>query len=327
MSLWSHIRLVYIWRTLGIIVYEFGTNFFGYRRKVKTDKKLNGQVVVVTGANTGIGKETAYQMTLREAKVYIGCRDVVKGETAVKEIQTMNPKADIKLLKLDLSSLQSVRHFAKELSQLESKVDILINNAGVMACPELQTEDGFEMQFGTNHLGHFLLTLHLVPLLKKSSAARVVTVSACAYKCGEIHLNNINLRNGDYHPLIAYMQSKLANVLFSRELANRLRHTQVKTYALGPGVIDTDLKRHVEKVDETKGKGFMERRLMMTPFMGCQTTLYCALDEGLADETGYFYDNCQRIDYMIPEAKDYKTAKALWELSEDLVKLEDHLRI
>ncbi|CAG2176944.1 unnamed protein product, partial [Oppiella nova] len=116
MGVWSQIRLVYFWRLLVVMVYEFTTNFFGFRRKVKTDKKLNGQVVVVTGANTGIGKETAYQMTLREAKVYIGCRDVKKGETAVKEIQSMNPKADIKLLKLDLSSLQSVRHFAKELS-------------------------------------------------------------------------------------------------------------------------------------------------------------------------------------------------------------------
>ncbi|CAG2176601.1 unnamed protein product [Oppiella nova] len=328
MGVCGQLRLVHLWRFLLTCVYEFGTNLLGLRGRVKSDKKLNGQVVVVTGANTGIGKETAYQMTLREAKVYIGCRDVVKGETAVKDIVALNPKADIKLLKLDLSSLQSVRHFAKDLSQLESKVDILINNAGVMACPEWQTEDGFEMQFGTNHLGHFLLTLHLVPLLRKSSAARVITVASSGHGLGNIHLNNINLRNGDYHPWFAYGQSKLANVLFSRELAKRLRHTNINTYSLNPGAIDTDLQRHVEKSDDKpKGKGFMRRNLLMTPFMGSQTTLYCALEEDLDDETGYYYDNCRRIDYMIPEANDDKTAKALWILSEDFVKLEDHLRI
>ncbi|CAG2173112.1 unnamed protein product, partial [Oppiella nova] len=125
--------------------------------------------------------------------------------------------------------------------------------------------------------------------------------------------------------------SKLANVLFSRELAKRLRHTYINTYSLHPGVIDTDLGRHVgETDDKLKGKGFkgfMRRNLLLTPFMGSQTTLYCALEEDLDDETGYYYDNCQRIDYMIPEANDDKTAKALWKLSEDFVKLEDHLRI
>ncbi|CAG2172541.1 unnamed protein product, partial [Oppiella nova] len=118
MGVWGQLRLVHLWRFLLTCVYQFGTNLLRLRGRVKSDKKLNGQVVVVTGANTGIGKETAYHMTLREAKVYIGCRDVVKGETAVKDIVALNPKADIKLLKLDLSSLQSVRHFAKELSQL-----------------------------------------------------------------------------------------------------------------------------------------------------------------------------------------------------------------
>ncbi|CAG2168990.1 unnamed protein product [Oppiella nova] len=117
-------------------------------------------------------------ITFIMGRVYIGCRDVKKGETAVKEIQSMNPKADIKLLKLDLSSLQSVRHFAKELSQLESKVDILINNAGVMACPKWQTEDGFEMQFATKHLGHFLLTLLLLPQINGSGATRVINLSS-----------------------------------------------------------------------------------------------------------------------------------------------------
>ncbi|CAG2104906.1 unnamed protein product [Medioppia subpectinata] len=283
-------------------------------------KNLNGQVVVVTGANTGIGKETAYQLTLRDAKVYILCRDQKKGKAAVKDIQSLNPKANIKLLSLDLSSLTSVRKCVEELSGLETKVDILINNAGVMACPEWQTEDGFEMQFGTNHLGHFLFTLHLIPLLKKAPAGRIVNVSSTGHQFGEINLQNINLRNGAYHNFFAYGQSKLANVLFSRELAKRLRHSNINTYSLNPGAIDTDLQRHVDPSAATAtDKSWFRRNFFMTPLMGSQTTLYCALDDELADQTGYYYDNCRRVDHIIPEANDDKTAKSLWELSCDLV--------
>ncbi|CAG2109543.1 unnamed protein product [Medioppia subpectinata] len=289
-------------------------------------------VVVVTGGNTGIGKETAYQLTLRDAKVYIGCRDQKRGEAAVKDILSLNPKANIKLLSLDLSSLKSVRKCVEELSGLETKVDILINNAGVGWTPEWQTEDGFEMQFGTNHLGHFLFTLHLIPLLKKAPAGRIVTVSSAAHIIGKIHLDNINLRNGIYDKAFSYGQSKLANVLFSRELAKRLRHSNINTYSLHPGAIDTDFVRHIENSDTGEGVGaaikrWYKRNLLMTPLMGSQTTLYCVLDDELADQTGYYYDNCRRVDYMIPEANDDKTAKSLWELSCDLVKLEEHLRI
>ncbi|CAG2106076.1 unnamed protein product, partial [Medioppia subpectinata] len=287
---------------------QIGTNF-PRQDLVTGNKKLNGQVVVVTGGNTGIGKETAYQLTLRDAKVYILCRDQKKGKAAVKEILALNPKANIRLLSLDLSSLKSVRKCAEELLGLETKVDILINNAGVMACPEWQTEDGFEMQFGTNHLGHFLFTLHLIPLLKKAPAGRIVNVSSGAHIHGQIHLQNINLRNGAYHSYFAYARSKLANVLFSRELAKRLRHSNINTYSIHPGVIQTELGRHM--ADETKPaeKGWFVRNFTLTPFLGSQTTLYCALDDDIADETGYYYDNCRRVDHMIPEATDDKTAK------------------
>ncbi|CAG2104799.1 unnamed protein product [Medioppia subpectinata] len=298
-------------------------NFIGWRRRMTSDKKLNGQVVVVTGGNTGIGKETAYQLTLREAQVYICCRDQKKGETAVKDILSMNPKANISLLSLDLSSLISVRKCVKELSALETKVDILINNAGVGGCPEWTTHDGFEMHFGTNHLGHFLFTLHMIPMLKKAQSGRIVTVSSSLHRFGQMHLDNINLQNGVYHPFYAYARSKLANVLFSRELAKRLLHSNINTYCLHPGVIDTDLYRHTEMLGKRGDRGWFLRNFYITPFMGSQTTLYCALDDKLADETG----NCVRVDNMIPEATDDKIAKTLWELSCDLVKLEEPLKI
>ncbi|CAG2115309.1 unnamed protein product, partial [Medioppia subpectinata] len=287
----------------------------GRRRLAISNKRLNGQVVVVTGGNTGIGKETAYQLTLREAKVYIGCRDQTRGGAAVKDILSLNPKANIKLLSLDLSSLTSVRKCVEELSGLETKVDILINNAGVR-CPELQTVDGFEMQIGTNHLGHFLFTLHLIPLLKKAPAGRIVTVASALHNFGQIDLQNINLRNGAYHPFFSYAQSKLANVLFSRELAKRLRHSNINTYSLDPGVVNTDLNRHFDKSAPREGTGandgpWLKRKLLITTYMGCQTTLYCALEDGLANESGFYYENCVRVDHMIPEVTDDKMAKRM----------------
>ncbi|XP_054152566.1 retinol dehydrogenase 11-like [Oppia nitens] len=321
--------ILFVYRMIRLTFYEFLSNFFGFRRIAKSKRQLPGKVVVITGANTGIGKETAFQMTLRKAKVYIGCRDVKKAETAVAQIKALNPGADIHVLRLDLSSLKSVRMFAKELSSLESTIDILINNAGVMACPEWQTEDGFEMQFGTNHLGHFLLTMHLLPLIKRSSNARIVNVSSCGHQLGDINLNNIMLRNGAYSPMIAYGQSKLANVLFTRELARRLTSTNVNNvnvYSLNPGAIQTDLARHSDMSKGSVGK-FIQRYFFMKPCMGSQTTLYCSLDEQLDNESGFYYNNCRRVTSMVSTATDDHTARKLWDLSVDLVGLEKHLEI
>ncbi|CAG2180382.1 unnamed protein product, partial [Oppiella nova] len=149
MSLFSRV-LVVISAIINAII-EVIKNIFGIRRRCESKTRLDHKVVVLTGGNTGIGKETAYQLTLRGAKVIIGCRDLTKGRDAVQHIRSLNPKANISFIQLDLSSLSSVREFAKSVAQQESRIDILINNAGVMMCPELATEDGFEMQFGTNH--------------------------------------------------------------------------------------------------------------------------------------------------------------------------------
>ena len=131
----------------------FITNALRFRKRCQSSERLDGKVVVITGGNTGIGKETALQLSLRGAQVIIGCRDLIKAKNAVKDIKEKNPNANITVWKLDLSSLTSVRKFVKIIGEEVSKIDILINNAGVMMCPESKTEDGFEMQFGTNHLG------------------------------------------------------------------------------------------------------------------------------------------------------------------------------
>ncbi|CAG2173219.1 unnamed protein product [Oppiella nova] len=323
------------WQTTDGFEMQFGTNhleiqmseflsvFLCLRRRYSSDKRVDGQVVVITGGNSGIGKETAFQLTLRGAKVYIGCRDMRKGDMAVHDIQAMNPKADITALQLDLCSLQSVRHFAKELSQLESKVDILINNAGVMICPEWQTTDGFEMQFGTNHLGHFLLTLHLIPLMKSPTKARIINLSSVFHTIGEINFQNINLRNGAYNPYQAYANSKLCNVIFTKQLATRLQGTGITAYCLHPGVVKTQLFQHKLWAQ------FLIHLLFMSPEMGCQTTLYCALDDQLANESGFYYDNCRRVspNRMVRRATDDSIGRQLWELSADLVALETRLNI
>lgn len=226
-----------------------------------------------------------------------------KAEDAIKDIREKNPEADITALKLDLSSLKSVRDFVRQFKEKEQVIDILINNAGVFACPEWQTEDGFEMQFGTNylgrynftlryllanssHLGPFLLTLSLLPLLKKSTAARIVNVASAFHKVGgKIHFDNINLRDGTYDKQRAYTQSKLAQILFTRELGKRLGdQSNVNVYALNPGAVKSDMQRH-QNYSET-----MMNVMFLSPEMGCQTTLYCALDEALDNETGTYYE-------------------------------------
>ncbi|CAG2116662.1 unnamed protein product [Medioppia subpectinata] len=268
-----------------VFFYEFGTNLFGLRRRVTSGRRLDDKVVVITGANTGIGKETAYLLSLRGAKIYIGCRDIKKGETAIQEIKARNPDSNLTLFKLDLSSLKSVRYFANQIKNTEKTVDLLINNAGVMACPPSVSADGYELQLATNHLGHFLLTLHLLPLMKRSKSARIVNVSSCAHLVGQIDLDNINLKHNAYDPFKAYAQSKLCNVLFTRELAKRLPGSNINAYALHPGIIDTEIARHGKPAN-----GFMKRYLVLNAFMGSQTTLYCAVDESLDNESGYYYE-------------------------------------
>uniref|UniRef100_A0A4W5QIX6 Retinol dehydrogenase 13 n=1 Tax=Hucho hucho TaxID=62062 RepID=A0A4W5QIX6_9TELE len=184
--------------------------------------KIPGKTVVITGANTGIGKETAKELAKRGGRIIMGCRDMEKCETAAKEIrgQTLNPHVYAR--HIDLASIKSIRQFAERVNQEEKHVDVLINNAGVMRCPAGKTEDGFDIQFGVNHLGHFLLTNLLLEKLKDSAPSRVVNLTSLAHIVGEIDFNDLNWDNKKFDTKRAYCQSKLANVLFTRELAQRL---------------------------------------------------------------------------------------------------------
>ncbi|CAG2103066.1 unnamed protein product, partial [Medioppia subpectinata] len=238
-----------------------------------------------------------------------------------------NPKADIYSLPLDLSSLQSVRQFVTEITKRETKVDILINNAGIACDTEQQTEDGFEMAFGTNHLGHYLLTLSVLPLLRNAPKARIISVSAGSHVFGKINFENINLRNGAFNTKDAVSQSKLANVLFTRELARRLgRDTTVTAYSLHPGLVRTEFHRNLQSPALRTLVRLICQLFGLSIESGSQTSLYCALEEKLDNESGFYYDNCRRVDAMVSTATDDKSAQQLWQLSEELVRLEDHLK-
>ncbi|KAG7482476.1 hypothetical protein JOB18_021924 [Solea senegalensis] len=277
------------------LAFVAGAGVLGFRRWMagnvcRSKVRLEGKTVLITGANTGIGKETALDMAHRGARVILACRDMTRARIAADEIRQKSGNGNVVVKKLDLASLQSVRDLAKDIQESEERLDILINNAGIMMCPKWQTKDGFEMQFGVNHLGHFLFTNCLLDLLKKSAPSRIVIVSSLAHEKGQIHFDDINL-DKDYSPVKSYRQSKLANVLFGRELATRLQGTGVTVYSLHPGVIRTELGRHFFP-NLALWKRIIAIPLAMlikTPWEGAQTTIYCAVDESLANDSGLYY--------------------------------------
>ncbi|XP_042597374.1 retinol dehydrogenase 13 isoform X1 [Cyprinus carpio] len=288
----------------------------------KSRASLDGKTVVITGANTGIGMETAKDMARRGARVVMACRDLTRAENAAEYIRRSTGNGNVVIRHLNLASLYSVREFAKEFIATEERLDILINNAGVMMCPKLITEDGFETQLAVNHLGHFLLTNLLLGMLKRSSPSRVVNLSSIAHVGGKIEFDDLFFDKRPYSPLLSYKQSKLASVLFSRELARRMKGTGVSSYCLHPGVIRTELIRHI-LVRYPVLKIILSLPcilLMKTPWQGAQTSIYCAVTEGLESKSGCYFSDCAEKD-PAPEGKDDEVARRLWEESARLVGL------
>lgn len=283
--------------------------------------RLDGKTVLITGGNTGIGKETAVDLARRGARVILACRDMERANKAADDVKTRSGNDNVVVKMLDLASLKSVREMAQDILTSEERLDVLINNAGVMSCPQWKTEDGFEMQFGVNHLGHFLLTNCLLDLLKKSAPSRIVNVSSLAHVRGQIHFEDLN-QEKDYKPKKSYAQSKLANVLFTRELANKLQGTGVTTYSLHPGVIRTELGRHFwPTLSMWKRVVFTPLTfLIKTPTQGAQTTIYCAVEESLKDESGLYYSDCA-LKTAAPQGLDDEAAKKLWDVSASMVGL------
>jgi len=232
-----------------------------------------GRVAIVTGANSGIGFETAKALALKGATVVMACRNLTKGETAADAIRLAKPAGSVQVMALDLSSLASVRAFAGEFIRSFDRLDLLINNAGVMALPKrVETADGFEMQFGTNHLGHFALTGLLFGLLDRTPGSRVVNVSSGAHRAGRMRWDDIQ-SDKSYSPFVAYSQSKLANLLFTHELQRRVDKAgaKVTVTAAHPGWTATNLQTH------SGIAGFLNPFFGQQPPMGALPTLYAAV--------------------------------------------------
>jgi len=271
---------------------------------------LYNVVAFVTGANAGIGRATAIELARRGARIFLAGRSEAKMQPVVDEIARATPGASPQFLLLDLGDLASVRRCAEDFLRRDLPLGLLINNGGVAGQRGL-TKSGFELAFGTNHVGHFLLTSLLLDRLRKSAPARIVTVASRAhYRPRSIDFEAVRRRTRTITGLDEYGVSKLANVLFSAELARRLEGSGVSTYALHPGVVASDIWRRVPPP-----LGWIMKRFMISPEEGAQTTLYCATSVEAAGETGLYYDQC-RVKRPSSLARDAAIAAELWRRSE-----------
>jgi NAD(P)-dependent dehydrogenase (short-subunit alcohol dehydrogenase family) len=277
-----------------------------------------GRVAIVTGANTGIGFETAAALAARHAKIVLACRNAQKAGDAIARIRARTPDADLEFIELDLASLGSVERFAGAFDSACDRLDLLINNAGVMAPPLGHTEDGFELHFGCNHLGHFALTGRLMIHLEATPGARVVTVSSLTHRMATLDFDNLNAEKG-YRKMAAYGQSKLANLLFTFELQRRLESSGsgVLAVASHPGWTGTEIQRHSSLIE-------FFTPLAPGPARGALTTLRAAVDPQA--QGGDYYGPRGLFELMgYPKkvgtssaSRNENDAGRLWQLSEEL---------
>lgn len=293
---------------------------------------LTGKVAIVTGASGGLGAETARALASKGAAVTIAARDLTRAQAMADQIKesTGNPNVDVGELELDKP--YSVRAFAKNYLANHNELNLLINNAGVMACPLSRTKQGWEMQFATNHLGHFLLTCLVSPALVKGSPARVVNLSSGGHNFAPVDFDDIHFNHRDYDKFQSYGQSKTANILFSIELDNRLKDRGVRVNAVHPGVIMTDLGRHMSEQDI---QAIMGNRPEGSPAMvfkeipaGAATSVWMATSPDLEGVGGQYAQDCGLVE---PDTADAGTggwakwaqgtddARRLWSISEEML--------
>ncbi|MCL9998683.1 MAG: SDR family NAD(P)-dependent oxidoreductase [Erythrobacter sp.] len=264
--------------------------------EVLAGKDLSGRTVFITGANSGLGQETARAMAARGAEVIMAGRDQAKLDEAVAAIRTEHPKAQLETLTVDLTSLENIRAATSRARQRFQKIDILINNAGVMATPFQHTHDGFEMQIGTNHFGHFALTGELFPLIERGHLKRIVNLSSRGHHFAPVDFDDPHFTQRAYDPWISYGHSKTANVLFSVGLDARYSVLGIHAYAVHPGGIETNLGRHMtEEMREalmarvtSRDSGFQWKSIPQ----GAATSCWAATAEELEGKGGVYCEDC-----------------------------------
>jgi len=286
---------------------------------------LHGKVAVVTGASAGLGVETTRALAAAGAQVVLAGRNSQRLAVAAASIRERVPDAQLEIGPLDLTSLASVRGFAAWYVGNHDRLHLLINNAGVMYTPFERTADGFELQFGTNHVGHFLLTCLLVPQLLADPPARVVNLSSGGHMTSDIVWDDVMYERRDYNKFTSYGQSKTANILFSYELDRRLGDRGVHAYAVHPGLIYTELGRYMTKddMDELIAMASAAPSGGLPPAksleQGAATTVYAATAPELDAEGGTYLADCAVTDEHAPWARDPEAAVRLWTLTEDLI--------
>ena len=291
---------------------------------------LDGKLALVTGASGGLGAETARALASKGARVVITARDVAKGEGVAEGIRASAGNDGIEVEELDLGSLASVRAFADRFLAHHDALQILVNNAGVMACPFRKTTEGFELQFGTNHLGHFLMTGLIAPSLLRGAPARVVSVSSRGHRMSPVVFDDIHFERRPYDKWSAYGQSKTANILLAVELERRFGSRGVHANAMHPGTIATDLARHMERDDfELVRKRQPGGRMRLKSIgAGAATSVYTATAPELEGRGGLYLEDCGVAEVDDAEdaaggvrsyAVDPDAAKRLWSASEEMV--------
>lgn len=301
---------------------------------VVSELDLNGKVAVITGGYSGIGLETTRALASRGARVLVPARREETAKEALAEID-----GNVTVGRLDLADLDSVHAFASSATGELDRLDLLINNAGIMACPETRVGPGWEAQFGTNHLGHMALALVLMPLLERTEGARVVALSSTGHKRSGIRWDDVHFEAEPYEKWDAYGQSKTANALFANELSRRLKPSGGLAFSVHPGGIFTPLQRHLSTeeqvqlgwLDEDGSPSALAKQGFKTPEQGCATTLWAATSPLLDGKPGVYCEDCNiaaptdpespmgRFAGVDPHACDDEAAARLWEASERML--------
>jgi NAD(P)-dependent dehydrogenase (short-subunit alcohol dehydrogenase family) len=293
---------------------------------------LTGKIALVTGASAGLGAETARVLSHAGAQVIMAGRDLEKIQRVLNTIAEQNVDADLIAVEVDLADLDSVRSCAAQMLEQFSCIDLLINNAGVMACPLSHTVQGHELQFGTNHLGHFLFTGLTLPLLKAAPSARVINLSSAGHKFAPVNFDDINFERREYDKWIAYGQAKTANALFSVELNRRFQAENIRSNAVHPGAIVTELGRHLSEDDikalMADSAGQVQMIYKSIP-QGAATSVWAATHPSLETVGGSYFEDCHIAELATDQvmggqgylsyALDAEAAARLWQVSEKLV--------
>jgi NAD(P)-dependent dehydrogenase (short-subunit alcohol dehydrogenase family) len=291
---------------------------------------LSGKTCAITGASSGLGRESARALAGAGAHVILAARDTDALAQTAEWIGSEVPGAQTSMVQLDLTALESVRAAANAIRDIAPVIDVLMNNAGVMFTPFGRTQDGFELQIGTNHFGHFELTRLLIPQLAAAGGARLVILSSGGHMMGDVDFDDPNWERREYDKFVAYGASKTANVLHAVEADRRLRDLGIRAYAVHPGTVATSLARYMSRSDFSdlrklvvdnsalRGETTDGRLDVVTPEQGAATQVWAALSPELTDRGALYLEECGISDNVAPYARDEQHAADWWELSEKL---------